>query len=146
MTHDIITTYGLGREMAGSQQASDILNEYGKSKLRVWLEYGRSMGRAWLEHLFFRHERNLFPSRTNSFSVEYGLRALRYAALVVLMMVVGVSEMWGATVTYHIINMGRLDNSGQLTSTLLQLHTRGASTLLLWFVCIYWFSYLKSNI
>ena len=30
-------------------------------------------------------------------------------------MVVGVNSAWGATITYHIINLGRLDNDGQLT-------------------------------
>ena len=37
--------------------------------------------------------------------------------LVLVMMVVGVGETWGATVTYHIINLGRLNDSGALTST-----------------------------
>ena len=37
--------------------------------------------------------------------------------LLLMMMVAGVGEMWGATVTYHIINLGRLNDSGELTST-----------------------------
>ena len=55
-------------------------------------------------------------------SVGFGIRqqrilgfAIRYILL--LMMTVGATGAWGATVTYHIINLGRLDNSGQLTST-----------------------------
>ena len=44
------------------------------------------------------------------------MRVLRYAACLILLMVVGIGEMWGATITYHIINLGRLDNNGQLTS------------------------------
>ena len=47
---------------------------------------------------------------------RYGLRALRYIVLL-MMVVVGVGEMWGATVTYHIINLGRLDDIGQLTTS-----------------------------
>ena len=46
---------------------------------------------------------------------RYGQRVLR--CLVFLMMMMGVGEMWGATVTYHIINLGRLDDSGQLTTS-----------------------------
>ena len=47
------------------------------------------------------------------------LRSFRYAACLLLLMVMGVSETWGATVkvTYHIINLGRLDDSGQLTTS-----------------------------
>ena len=36
---------------------------------------------------------------------------------VLLMMVAGVVEMWGVTTTYHIINLGRLDDGGRLTDT-----------------------------
>ena len=32
---------------------------------------------------------------------------------VLLMMVAGVVEMWGVTTTYHIINLGRLDDGGR---------------------------------
>ena len=92
--------------MAGSKQALGILNEYGKSKPRVWLEYGWSMARVCLRQL-----------KVESLKFKDSLNFLRYAVCVILMMVVGVSEMKGATVTYHIINLGRLDDSGQLTST-----------------------------
>lgn len=37
--------------------------------------------------------------------------------LMVLMMTFGINVSWGATVTYHIINLGRLDDAGELTST-----------------------------
>lgn len=56
-----------------------------------------------------------FP--TDCQSAPYGLNFLRYAAILLLLMVVGVNTALGATVTYHIINLGRLDNNGQLTST-----------------------------
>ena len=79
--------------MASSKQTLDILNEYGWSMARVWLEYGWSMARVWLEHLFFRQERNFGPSGTNSFSVGNGLRSLRYAVMLVLM-IVGVTGIW----------------------------------------------------
>ena len=46
-----------------------------------------------------------------------GWRMLRVAVVLGVMMGWGVSEVWGATVTYHIINLGKLDNNGQLTST-----------------------------
>ena len=48
--------------------------------------------------------------------VRHGLRALRYVVFL-MMMVVGVNGTWGATITYHIINLGRLDDNGALTST-----------------------------
>jgi hypothetical protein len=41
----------------------------------------------------------------------------RFSILVLLMTVLGVNNVWGATVTYHIINLGRLDDSGQLTTS-----------------------------
>ena len=44
--------------------------------------------------------------------------SLATVLLVVMMMFVGVGEMWGdITVTYHIINLGKMDDSGHLTST-----------------------------
>ena len=43
--------------------------------------------------------------------------ALRFLSILLLILCLGVSEAWGATVTYHIINLGKLDDSGQLTST-----------------------------
>lgn len=69
----------------------------GKEQLRSSLEYGWSMAGVCLEHLFFRQERTFVPSRTNSFSVGNGLRFLRYAVCVILMMVVGVNEVKGQT-------------------------------------------------
>lgn len=63
-----------------------------------------------------RKERTLGPQGANSWSVRYGLRALRYVVFL-MMMVVGVNGTWGATITYHIINLGRLDDNGALTST-----------------------------
>ena len=68
MTPDMTTRYGLKREMASSKHTLSILNEYGMSKPRVWLEYGWSMARVWV----------------------------RYAVCLILMMIVGVNEMWGA--------------------------------------------------
>ena len=49
--------------------------------------------------------------------VPYVLKLLRYAAIVLLLMVGGVNTAWGATITYHIINLGRLDDNGALTNT-----------------------------
>ena len=49
-------------------------------------------------------------------TIRNSQRHLR-SLLLLLLMTVGASGAWGATVTYHIINLGRLDNSGQLTST-----------------------------
>ena len=42
---------------------------------------------------------------------------LRSVLLMVLMIIGGVNSVWGATVTYHIINLGRLDNNGQPGNT-----------------------------
>lgn len=44
-------------------------------------------------------------------------RSLHVLFMLVMMMGWGVSGAWGATVTYHIINLGRLDDSGQLTTS-----------------------------
>ena len=53
---------------------------------------------------------------TDCQSIPYGLHFLRYAAILLLMMVVGVNTALGATVTYHIINLGRLGDNGALTN------------------------------
>ena len=45
------------------------------------------------------------------------VRAMLSLSFLLLMLCLGVNGAWGATVTYHIINLGRLDNNGQLTST-----------------------------
>ena len=37
---------------------------------------------------------------------------IKKTLLMVLMMTFGINVSWGATITYHIINMGRLDNNG----------------------------------
>ena len=103
----------VAREMGGSRQALGRLME----QLRSSLEYGYSMGRVWLEHLSVRRERTLGTSGVNSQSEGSGLRVLRYAAMIVLMMFLGVNSVWSITITYHIINLGRLDDSGQLTDT-----------------------------
>ena len=41
---------GVEKEMASPRQTLSILNEYGKSMLRVCLEYGKSMPRVCLEY------------------------------------------------------------------------------------------------
>ncbi|MBO4907581.1 MAG: chitobiase/beta-hexosaminidase C-terminal domain-containing protein [Bacteroidaceae bacterium] len=69
--------------MASSKHTLGILNEYGKSKPRVWLEYGWSMARVWL----------------------------RYALMMVLMMISGaMNEVWGQdpdySGTYYIASRG----------------------------------------
>ena len=88
MTPYMTTRYGHKREMEGSKQALSILNEYGKSKPRVWLEYGWSMGRVWV----------------------------RYAAMVILMMVVGVNTVMAQTDysgTYYIASGNAEGKSGK---------------------------------
>ena len=60
-----------------------------------WSENAWSMARIWSENVFVRKERTLSPSRTNSQSVGHELRFIRYAAVLILMMVVGVSEIRG---------------------------------------------------
>lgn len=42
---------------------------------------------------------------------------IKKTLMMVLMMAFSTNVSWGATVTYHIINLGRLDDSGQPTST-----------------------------
>lgn len=46
-----------------------------------------------------------------------GTGVLRSVMFLLLMTVLVVNNVWGATVTYHIINLGRLDDSGVPTST-----------------------------
>ena len=62
-----------------------------------WSENAWSMARIWSENVFVRKERTLSPSRTNSQSVGHGLRFIRYAAMLLLMMVVGVNCAWAQT-------------------------------------------------
>lgn len=62
----------------------------------------------------FSHSKTPFLSQRNAVSL---IATRRFSILVLLMMMVGVNSVWGATVTYHIINLGRLDNNGQLTDT-----------------------------
>ena len=51
--------------------------------------------------------------RTKSCFGGFAVRLL----LLFVMMTAGATAAWGATVTYHIINLGRLDTNGQLTNT-----------------------------
>ena len=53
----------------------------------------------------------------NSRRIQAEFSTVRLVVSLLLMMVVGVNTGWGATITYHIINLGRLDNNGQLTNT-----------------------------
>ena len=87
----------------------------GKEQARSWLGYGWSMSKYFL----VRQERTLSLKGADSLSEGSGLRLLRYAMMLVVILVMGgaMNEVWGATVTYHIINLGKLDDSGQLTST-----------------------------
>lgn len=62
-----------------------------------------------------RARRTASPLLTDRESAPYGL--FRTLLLLVVMLVMGVGEVWGAKVTYHIINLGRLNDSGQLTGT-----------------------------
>ena len=74
------------REMQSCRHTLSILFEYAWSMARVWQEYGKSMGRAWVE----AHE----------------LRSFRYAACLLLLMVVGVGSVWGQDLSgfYYIAN------------------------------------------
>jgi len=56
------------------------------------------------------------------------LKVLRVAVVLGVMMGWEVSETWGATVTYHIINLGRLDDNGQLTTSMRTEALRFTST------------------
>lgn len=88
------------------------------SKPRVWLEYGWSMARVWLQYIFVRKERTLCPSRTNSQSVEHGLRFLRNAAMLLLLMVVGIGGVKAQTVDYSgTYYIGSNSNSTGYTNT-----------------------------
>lgn len=71
---------------------------------RVWLEYGKSMGRVCQEYLSVRRERTLVPSGAHSQSVGHVLHFVRYAAMIVMMMGVGVN-VWGQSEgVYYIAN------------------------------------------
>ena len=113
------------REMKGSTHTLPILFEYACSMLRVCLQYAYSMPRVCLQYAYthliwepaisVRARRTASPLPTDQESAPYGL--FRTLLLLVVMLVMGVGEIWGATVTYHIINLGRLNDSGQLTDT-----------------------------
>lgn len=117
---------GVTRELEGSTHTLPILFEYAWSMLRVCLQYAYSMPRVCLAYAYthlirkpyaisVRARRTASPLLTDQESAPYGL--FLSLLLLVVMLVMGVGEMWGATVTYHIINLGRLDDAGQLTST-----------------------------
>lgn len=93
---ELRSSKAVAREMGGSKQALGRLME----QLRSSLEYGYSMGRVWVEHLSVRRERTLGTSGANCESIGDVLRTLRYVAMIVMMMVVGASEMWGLTEDY----------------------------------------------
>ena len=114
------------RELEGSTHTLPILFEYAWSMLRVCLEYAYSMPRVCLVYAYshlirkpyaisVRARRTASPCPTDCQSAAYGL--FRTLLLLVVMLVMGVGEVWGAKVTYHIINLGRLDDSGQLTTS-----------------------------
>ena len=105
---------GDAREMARRCQAPGRL----LSMLGVWLEHGWSMGRACLETLLVRRLRTLSPTPSDSQSDAFGLHSLRYAACLMLLMVLGVSETWGQDSYDGIwyINNQRLPNDGYLLS------------------------------
>ena len=86
------------REKQGSKHTLGILNEYGKSKPRVWVEYGWSMVRVWLEAniLFPRWEQNI-PTLGTKHSHVGNKTGLRLVIMLLLMMICGVSEVWGQT-------------------------------------------------
>ena len=68
------------------------------SMLRVWLEYAWSMARVWQEYAYAMPTRRLV------------------IIMLLALMTLGATNAFGVTITYHIINMGQLDNTGQLTS------------------------------
>ncbi len=88
---------------------------------RVCLEYTYTLltgGRSLCEAPSFSpSRRSTSPLPTDCESAPYGLQFLRYATILILLMVAGVNTALGATITYHIINLGRLDDNGQLTNT-----------------------------
>lgn len=132
MIHDMnkktYNTKGVERETAGCRQAVGRLMEQlrsglgaSKEQARSWLEYGKGMGRVWLGHLLVRRERTLGLSGASSQSVGGVLHALRYAVLL-MMVVMGVNA-WGQTKpvgndfsgTYYIANSNK--NTNFISST-----------------------------
>ena len=59
-----------------------------------------------------------FNEITARASRDYGSlsASLRLVVMLLLALFLGVNTTWGATITYHIINLGRLDDNGALTS------------------------------
>ena len=107
--------YALGKEMQGrckgvasSKQALSRL----MSKLRVCLEAAWSMARVWLEYgytlltggrslyeapFFSPSRRTTSPLPTDCEFAPYGLQILRYAAILLLMMFLGMNTAWGGS-------------------------------------------------
>lgn len=108
MTQDMNTTYGFKKQISRLMAAPKLLHEYAY----ILLTGERSFCEA---PSFSPSRRTASPKPTDCQSAPYGLKLLRYAAILILMMV-GVN-VWGATITYHIINLGRLGDDGQLTNT-----------------------------
>ena len=75
------------------------------SMLRVWLEAAWKQLRSSLEYAY------------NEITA-HSLTRLRLVIIMLLaLMTLGASNAFGVTITYHIINLGQLDNNGDLTST-----------------------------
>ena len=93
---------GVEKEMASPRQTLSILNEYGKSMLRVCLEYGKSMPRVCLEYgksmprVCLEYGKSM-PRVCLEYAwsgVHTTKSALRYALMIVVMMI-GVTGVWG---------------------------------------------------
>ena len=101
------------RELEGSTHTLPILFEYAWSMLRVCLEYAYSMPRVCLVYAYshlirkpyaisVRARRTASPCPTDCQSAAYGL--FRTLLLLVVMLVMGVGEMWGDDYKYIFIN------------------------------------------
>ena len=108
---------GVTRELSGSRHTLPILFEYGWSMARVWLEYAYSMPRVCLRYACTHRTGGQTPCAneiTSHSQRAYGScsTALRLVATLLLMMTVGVCEMWGDDYSgiYYIANGKQLES------------------------------------
>ena len=110
MTHTMNMTYGFKKQISRLIAAPKLLHEYAY----ILLTGERSFCEA---PSFSPSRRTASPTPTDCQSAPYGLRVLRYAAILILMMVLGVNSVWcqvgkDFSGTYYIANHNRKGSTG----------------------------------
>ena len=110
MTQDMNTTYGFKKQISRLMAAPKLLHEYAYILLTGERSFCESPS-------FSPSRRTASPKPTDCQSAPYGLKLLRYAAILILMMVLGVNSVWcqvgkDFSGTYYIANHNRKGTTG----------------------------------